>query len=263
MSVTMDPTLDDPAGARPRPNRPRPAVESDPPPLLSLRANLLPDEIVAARRVDVVRRRVLLGLVALVALLVLGYAGSWWQTHTAENDLASAQNEASSLQRQVNAFGPLVTAQSHTSGIRGQLQQVMVGDLPWKSMLTTLRTNAPAGVSLTGVDGVVTIGTVASTGAAGAAGAAGAPGTQPLPAGLTQVGTLTLNGTARDERSVADYADSLTHAKSLALPFVSSVTQAQKGSVTFSMTVVITSDALGGRFKQAAASTTGTAQNGH
>lgn len=258
MSLTLDPTLDEP-GARPEPDRPRPEPRPDPL-LLSLRANLLPDEIVAARRVDVVRRRVLLGLVALVALLVLGYAGSWWQTHTAESDLAAAQGEATSLQNQANAFGPLVTAQSRTSSIRSQLQQVMAGDLPWKSMLTSLRASAPAGVTLTGIDGTVTAGTAATTGTAGASGTAG---TQPLPAGVTPAGTLTLNGTARDQRSVADYADSLAHVKGLALPFVTNVTQGQKGSVTFGMTVVITSDALGGRFKQAVQATTGTTQNGH
>ena len=84
-------------------------------------------------------------------------------------------------------------------------------------MLATLRTNAPAGVTLTGVDGAVT--TAPSRPPAPRAQRGPRRRRVPVaqPAGLQQVGTLTLTGTARDERSVADYADSLAHVKGLAL----------------------------------------------
>jgi hypothetical protein len=64
------------------------------------------------------------------------------------------------------------------------------------------------------------------------------------------VGSLTIAGTSKDKRSVADYADRLAKVKGLTAPFITSVT-ALGGKVTFTVNVLITSDALGGRYAAA------------
>jgi Tfp pilus assembly protein PilN len=218
---------------------------------VSIRADLLPDEVISARRTDVVRQRVLVGLAVLVLLLVGAYGASWWQTSGARSDLSDLQHRGVGLQTQQKEFGALVSTQSQVLAIQSQLQSLMAGDVPWKAMLTTLRETAPQGVELTQLSGSVTAG-------AAAAGAAQDPnGYEALNStGLVQIGTLAVAGTAPDKRSVAAYADKLAKVKGLAAPFITSVTVTDR-TVTFAMTVLITSDALGGRYPAAAPTTPG------
>ena len=70
------------------------------------------------------------------------------------------------------------------------------------------------------------------------------------------VGQLTVSGTAPDKRTVAAYADELATVKGLAAPLVSTV-QVQQHGVTFTVTAVSTSDALGGRYAAPTTSPTG------
>ena len=205
---------------------------------VAVRARLLPDEIVSARQTEVVRKQVLVALVAVVVLLAGWFALSWWQTRSANSDLRSAQSQGTSLQQQQHQFTPLVQAITDTANINGQLEQLMVGNLSWNSMLTTLRAKAPGGVSITGIDGLVT------AGAASAGGASPDPGSSVLNStGKATVGQLTINGTARDKRSVAAYADQLATVPGLTAPLISSV-QGSAHAMSFVVTVVITSDAL-------------------
>ena len=83
------------------------------------------------------RRRVLAGLAAVVAVLVAGYGFSWWQTHSARDDLAGAQGQGTTLNAETARYAPLVLAQGQTAAIHAQLAQLMTGDLSWRQMLTT------------------------------------------------------------------------------------------------------------------------------
>ena len=62
-----------------------------------IRANLMPPEILSGRHAAVMRKRVLIGLAAIVVMLVGVYALSWWQTHAARNDLAAVLNSLLAL----------------------------------------------------------------------------------------------------------------------------------------------------------------------
>lgn len=223
---------------------------------VTVRADLMPSEVITARAADRMRYRVVVGLAALVAVLVLGYGFSWWQTHSANNDLAGLQRRSAALNAQTDEFGPLVQAQSRTASIHAQLAQLMTGDLSWRSMLTTLRSNSPAGTTLSNVTGSIT------TGTAGLSGATTVGGYSALnESGQLQVGTLTITGVARDKRAVARYADDLAKVKGLAAPTPTSVSSGSNatggttagGGVTFTIDVIITSDALGGRYSAPAA----------
>ncbi len=233
---------------------PTPATSPKPPAsgprFVTVRADLLPDEIIGARQADVVRRQVLIGLVVVVALLIAGYGASWWQTSTARSDLSDAQRQGVAYRNQQNEFGPLVAAQNGVQAIRGELQKLMVGDLSWKTMLTTLRSQAPSGITLTNVSATVT---------AGAARAGVATPLQTVSlnqSGKQQVGSLTITGTAPSRNSVATYADHLARVKGLTAPLINSVVVAE-GTVTFTIGVIVTADALGGRYSVATPATTG------
>lgn len=218
---------------------------------VAVRADLMPAEVIRTRQADQMRRRVLVGLAAVVAALALAFGFSWWQTHAANSNLAKLQQQSDSLTAQTRQYGPLVDAQARTASIHSQLQRLMVGDLSWRQMLTTLRTQAPAGVGLTQVSGTITTGAAGTNGTTDATG-----GYNALGSGQQAVGTLTLTGAARDKKSVADYADKLGGVKGLADPFPTSVTTAAS-KVTFTMTLIITSDALGGRYAAPSSTTSG------
>ena len=220
---------------------------------VTIRADLLPDEVVARRRVRELKRILMLGLAALLALLVAWYGLSVLQTSQAKSDLSTAQRQTVALQRQVQAFGPLVSAQTQSTAIRSELARLMVGDLRWKDMLATLRSHAPAGVTIGNVSGTVTSGAASVTSGSSTVGLGVLNET-----GHQEVGTLTISGTAPDKNSVAAYIDALTKVPGLAAPFPANVT-GTTGKVTFVANVIITSEALGGRY----ATTTTTPQGGH
>jgi Tfp pilus assembly protein PilN len=207
---------------------------------VSVRAQLLPDEIVGARQLVVLRKRVLIGVIAVVVLLIGWYGVSKWQTMSANSSLHRARQATVTLQSEQNQFAPLVQAQAEIATIQSQLAQLMTGDLPWKSVLTTLRAKAPAGVGVDSVDGTV-------TSAAAAGSSAGSNAAVLNQTGTPAIGELTVSGTAPDKRTVAAYADNLAKVTGLTAPLISNVTAQEKG-VKFTITAVITAEALGGRY---------------
>jgi Tfp pilus assembly protein PilN len=229
---------------------PRPSPGPEAVRFVAVRANLLPDEVLSARQVLVVRKQVLLGLVVVAALLVAAYAASWWQTSSARSNLDDAQRQGVAYQNQQNEFAGLVAVQGKVQSIQTQLRTLMVGDLSWKGMLTTLRAKAPSGVSITTVTGNINAAAIT----AAVPGAAAAALNQ---SGKPSVGQLTITGTAPDKKTTAAYADKLGSVKGLTAPLISSITSSAS-AVTFTVTVVITSDALGGRYSAAAPATTTT-----
>jgi Tfp pilus assembly protein PilN len=205
---------------------------------VAVRAHLLPDEIVSARQTEVVRKQVLLGLAIVVALLVGWFGLSWWQTHSANDQLSTAQQQGVALQRQQRQFEPLVTAITQTANINGQLQQLMAGDLSWNQMLATVRKKAPSGISVGSIDGMIT------AGAAAGSDTTPDPGTSVLnSSGKPTIGSLTVTGLAHDKRSIAAYADQLGTVPGLTAPLISNL-QLDNRVFTFTIGAVITSDAL-------------------
>lgn len=226
---------------------------------VSVRANLMPDEVIIARRTEVVRKRVLLALALLVALLIAGFGASWLQTESARGDLSDLQHQGSALVDQQSQYAPVVQTQSKTQAITSQLQTLMAGDLSWKTMLSTLRSKAPAGVTFTSITATVT----APGGAAGSTGVGAAVPLDKL--GQTAIGTLAISGSAIQKTDVATYVDNLRHANGLASPLITSVAANNSGGAhssgpagySYTISVIVTSKAFGGRYAQPAPSTSG------
>jgi flagellar basal body-associated protein FliL len=226
---------------------------------VTMRADLMPAEVISARQTVVVRKQVMLGLLVIVALLIAWFGVSWWQTTSARSDLHDAQHSGVALQKQQAQYAPLVAAQAEIGTIQGQLQKLMVGDLSWKTMVTTLRLVEPNGVTLTNVTGSVTAG--AAAGVNPAVGKLVNSGVLNV-TGKLQVGQLTVTGTAPTKTSIAAYADKLGTVLGLTAPLITNVT-ATPGDHTFTFTInlVVTADALGGRY--ALPATTSPATGGH
>jgi hypothetical protein len=211
--------------------------------MATIRVNLMPDEVVVARRTEKLRRQIVIALGALLAALVLWFGFSWLQTSSAENDLSAAQRNATKLQEQQTQYHDLTVAQSVTAAVNGQLSRLMVGDLSWKDMLATLRAQARADVAVNEVVGAITSGAAASNTMTPASGPAVLNTT-----GKAAVGQLTITGTAKDKNAVAAFVDRLATVKGLAAPYVVNVSADQTGHTIYTVQVLLTTDALGGRY---------------
>jgi Tfp pilus assembly protein PilN len=209
---------------------------------VAVRAMLLPDEIVTARRVEAVRRQVLLGVAAVVALLVAWFGLSWWQTTTARSDLSDATHHGGALLLQQNQFHRLVSAQVQTAQVHEQLTALMATDVPWSKVLGNLRTHAPHGITLTTVNATMS----------GAGGTSSSTAQTTLNGtGQPTVGAVSIAGVATTKTSVAAYADSLNRIPGLTGALITSVTTVNH-SVNFTVTAALTSGVLGGRYVPAA-----------
>jgi hypothetical protein len=209
--------------------------------VLTISADLLPDEIVAGRRARRTR-----GWVLVVLMLALAGMGGWYalaeqELRVANDELAAVTDDATELQRRQNDFAPVVDVQAETTTITKQLSTLLADDLPWATLTDTLRdTGAAAGVTVDGMSGTL------NDAGAGASGAVSLPSAS----GAATIGSVTVTGTAPDKPSVAKYVDSLAGLTIVANPYLTSVAEADD-EVQFSLTVDITAQALCGRFTTA------------
>jgi Tfp pilus assembly protein PilN len=209
--------------------------------VLTISADLLPAEIVAARRARRTRNGVLIVLV-----LVLAALGGWFlladrDLRQANDELADAGRQTSALQREQAKHSQVVTVKNDTDAISGQLRTLLGSDLPWATLLDTLRTTGTAaGVKVEGVSG--TLNSEADK---------ASPTGLPSSTDASTIGKITITGSAGDKPSVARYVDSLGALTTVANPYLTSVTQDKQNGVTFSLSIDITSEALCGRFTTA------------
>jgi Tfp pilus assembly protein PilN len=172
-------------------------------------------------------------------MLIAWFGLSWWQTHAAESNLSDLQRQGLALQSQQSQFTPLVSAQVQIANTRSELETLMVGDLSWKTMLTTVRAKAPAGVSPGAIHGTIT-------------GVTSSPGLSSVLnlTGSATIGELTVSGFAQSRGGIAAYADALAKVSGLTAPLITNV-QSTGEVLGFTISTVITTDALGGRYATA------------
>ncbi|GAB1645236.1 PilN domain-containing protein [Krasilnikovia sp. MM14-A1259] len=216
--------------------------------LLTITANLLPEEVVASRRARRARTAVLGALVGVVLLLGGWFLHAQHETRTADRELADAKAQVEDQKRKQAKYSKVVDVQAQTTMIVGQLKAVMADDLPYTTLMDTLRHTGTTEVTVSGISAKLDD---AQT-KAGAAAKTAAPVTS------ATMGTLQIMGTAKDKNAVARYVDSLAKVPMVVNPFVTSVAQVDGGGgVQFSLNADIRSTARCGRFTTPCKSTGG------
>jgi Tfp pilus assembly protein PilN len=195
-------------------------------------ANLLPDEIVEARRSRKIHRAVFASLAVFLVGLAGWYVFASYQTSVARDDLANAQTEAEVLVRQQHQYADVVTTQAQSRAIQTQLSALLATDVNWSSVVDRIRGAAPRGLSVTGISGGLN--------------GTNAQGT-PVTTDPNQVGSLTITGYGPDKATIAAYVDQLAGVPGVSAPYLSNATQAGDG-VQFSIKVDIVRAALNTRF---------------
>lgn len=209
--------------------------------VLNISANLLPEEIVAARQARRTRGLVLVVVAAVAALCASWFGLAHHQKQQADQDLAKATAAVTDLQHDQREFTETLQVQADTKLLSEQLTAVMANDMDWAALLATLRSSGtPSDISVSGVNGQLN--------AAGG----GSSTANVLPGSATDtVGSLLVSGKGPDKKAVAAYVDVLGRQTVVANPYVTSVASDESGGVSFSLRVDITRAALCGRFTTA------------
>jgi Tfp pilus assembly protein PilN len=202
-------------------------------------ADLLPPEIIEARRMRRVRRTVIFAMVPILVLVAGWYGLAVLQAELAERSLSRVDDAVITLQAQQREFDEVTRTRSDSAQIKTQLNALFADDLRWAGLLLPVRRVAPAGVTLTNLSALKSDDRTT--------GGTGGTGGQP-------VGSLTISGTAPTKNVVAAYVDALDTVPGLADPLLVNAL-AQNGVLRFSVRVDVTADAIGGRF-------TATSKNG-
>jgi Tfp pilus assembly protein PilN len=200
------------------------------------RVNLLPPEIAEASRLRTVQLS--MGAAVVAAFVVVG--GLWvvadLQAQSEQEKLDTAQANQATVSKQVNALAPVAAVYAEVDQRRQLLETALGGDVEWSQYLTDLSLTIPDNVWLTSM-------TVApQTTATGTSGTAGE---------TAQIASVTFNGTAMQHDDVALWLESLAKQEGYRSAYFNSSTEKEIGTtkvVDFSSTVVVTRDALSGRY---------------
>lgn len=204
--------------------------------VLSIRADLLPQEIRDSRRSRRVR-----SLIAFVVLLVVAGLGAWYWQATLDKQAADEEYEQmfqtltkTRADQKTSELKTLVEYQEGGKLLNTELTAILADDLSWTNLINLIRDEAE--------DEDVTL-TELSAGLA-------ANGNSSAPTDSSEIGTLTVSGSAENKKIVADFVNRLGVLELVTNPFVTSVSQVDRTYYTFSITLTITDKARCGRFTE-------------
>lgn len=200
--------------------------------------NLLPPEVRAARSLSVVKRWLGISLVAVLAVVVLGFAGAVLARSNADAELASAEGTQADLRTEEAQYAEVprvlgaiqLTTEARTAG--------MATEISWKRYMDAISSVLPVGMS---IDDFTFTGPSPL--------APSVVSTDPLQG--ASIGTVSMNLRSSTAPVTSDLLDSLARLPGIAGPWVSSVSASEdEGTVYYAVTVSaqLTEDALAERF---------------
>jgi Tfp pilus assembly protein PilN len=200
--------------------------------ILSIRTNLLPEEITAGRNAR--RTRVVLAAAAAVVVLL---TGGWYfqadkQRDLANEDLASVTGQVDAIRRETKTkeLTKVTDTIEQRDTIAADLKSALQKDLPWQTLLDSLRTTATTkNATLTTIVAAL----VTDTGTATTS--------------SDTVGTLTLSGTAQDKPTIAGFVDAVAKVNGVTDVYLNSASQ-QNSKWSFTLTASIKTSFLCGRY---------------
>jgi Tfp pilus assembly protein PilN len=200
-------------------------------------ADLIPPELIALRRLRVLRRLIVAGLALLLILCVAAYVAVFVQHSSASSALAAEQARTSSLQAQQHKYADVTRIQSKLTQLQGQISTVMTGDMDFDSLLTQLRTALPGTMTIKTATIILNVGSVKG----------GAAATGLDTSGHTVIGTVSIAGAAVRYVDVSRYVDLLAAMTGI-VNVIPTSSQANQGAVQYNLTFNVTDQLLSHRF---------------
>lgn len=210
--------------------------------LLPIRANLLPDEITSRRNARRMRTFVIIGVVLAIVGLG-GWSADAYHDHSlAEDDLAAVNTQIAKVNSTMNdkQHAEVTKTLNDNTAMSDELKTLMANDLRWSTLLDNLRsTGTKAQVTLA----QITVSLADKSTAAGTTTAADA----------SAVGTLSLQGSAKDKSTIAGFIKKLGSMTGIGNPYLTTASQTTDASAStagysFTISADVTSAALCGRF---------------
>lgn len=202
--------------------------------------NLLPPEIVIARRIQVLRKMVVSSVLLVLLVGAGGYFYALSQKDDASSELGAAQTQTAVLRAQQAKFSEVVMITADTQAVTSQLTTVLQPDVDMKALLSKVIGASPPGgkvtslqVQITGVSAVAS----ATTSGAGALDNSG----------RVHVGTASITGDARNLSDVAAYVAKLNRLPGIVTAFPSSQTSDSR-TVTYTIQMTLTDQVFSHRY---------------
>ncbi len=207
-------------------------------------ADLTPPELIAKRRLVVVRRMVIAGVATVLLLCGGGFGYAVWQHGDAEDGLAAEQQRTTSLMSEQRKYSSVTVVRGAIGQVQDQLAALMAGDVDTSVLVGSIVSALPKTMTITQMS--VTISAAGVTGASGSSGSAGGIGSLDL-SGATHIGTVTLSGTGATLTDLAGYVQALQAAPGVFEPYPLS-NQATETGTSYSLQLTLTDALLSHRF---------------
>jgi hypothetical protein len=189
-------------------------------------ANLIPPEVLQARRVRAIRKVVAYALCALVLLAGLGYGYAYYRSHQAADALAAEQSRTSQLLAQQKRYADVTLLQSSVAGVRTQLSTLLATDVDMSALTVSVIKQLPPGTSVSQL--AVTMAPTAGRQAT----ANMTAGTGNLDtSGRTHIGLISVTGQAGRVTDVSTLVDRLSMMPGFIDPYPTSNTTNDKGTL--------------------------------
>jgi type IV pilus assembly protein PilN len=189
-------------------------------------ANLIPPEVLQARRVRAVRKLVAYALCVLVLLAGVGYGFAWYRSQQAADALAAEQSRTSQLLIQQKRYADVTLLQGSVAEVRTELSQLLASDVDVSALMTSVINQLPAGATVSQLAVTLSTPTGKQTSASLNTGS-GALDTS----GHAHIGLIAVTGQARRVSDVSTLVDRLSVMPGFLDPYPTSNTTNDKGTL--------------------------------
>jgi uncharacterized protein HemX len=201
-------------------------------------ADLTPPELVNSRQLKVLRRWLVVALVALLVACAGGYVLAVRQHSNATTALSQVEDHTLELQASVRRYGTVTQIQSKVSEVDAEIASVMAGDVDLAKLFTEIRTVLPSTMTISAESVTISLAGIAS-----AAGSTSGLDTS----GLARIGNVSLSGTGATLDDLAAYVDQLKLVVGVVDVLPISNTRGTSGA-QYSLTFGLTSALISHRF---------------
>lgn len=187
-------------------------------------ADMTPPELVARRRLDVLRKRIAVVLVIVVVLCATGYALAILQHSRAETEAATETDQTASLTRAAATYSGITKIETTVSGVDAQVASMMMTDVDVSRAIARIGAELPGSMSVQSIS--VTLAADASAQGPTTLDAAGRP----------TIGTVTISGAGRGLDDLPRYVEALARVRGF-VNVLPTTNQVSKGLSQFSVTM--------------------------
>ncbi len=196
------------------------------PPALWPQVDLLPQEIRDARRLRVLRRWLGVGLLVVVLVALIAYAGALYLAGEARSRLADAQAETSRLVAEQATYAAVPLVLGQIASVEDTRESGTSTEVLWAPYLGSLRAVTPVGVSYDSIS--------ADTGSPAAPWSGSVD-----PLGGAAVGQISFSARAQTLPDVAAWSDALETVPGFADPWFSSATITDEDGIHYQVTCTV------------------------